>query len=356
MLTEHLGHIIIELLRDQHVAVLPGFGGFVTDHVGAELDSLRHRIQPPHRTVIFNAKLSHNDGLLVTTVATERGISYLEADTFVTDAISELRFRLDAGEQVLFEGLGTLRKSMEGRVEFIAVPVPDVLDDFYGLKTINLRPVEKDNVDRMRELVSADGPVATKVRTLPLKQIASYAAAAVAIGFFAWIPVQQGLFGTGTKWAHQLNPLALGVESTYHSRTFNENWLTKGYEQKDALADKFEKEYLELHLVNGSDHAIVVKTEAVPSAELNLNEASEIASSPTTATRHMVIAATFGSKSDADAYVQKMTQRGFAAAYAGKDANGHMVAYGSYTNLEDAQKMLASVSLSNKEARIVSGT
>jgi len=355
MLTKQLGHIIVALLREQPVVVLPGFGGFVTDHVDAELDGLRNRIQPPRKTVIFNAKLSHNDGLLVTTVATMQSMAYTYADTFVTDAISELRFRLNAGESVVFEGLGSLRKSMEGRVEFVSVPVPDVQDAFFGLKPINLRPVEKDNVDRMRELVSADGPVATKVRTLPLKRIASYAAAVVAIGFFAWIPVQQGLVGTNTQWAHQFNPLALGTESVYRSRTFNEDWLSKGYEQKDVLADKFEKEYLELHLVEGTDHAIVVKTDAIASTEINSEEASEIVSTTTAAFRHMVIAATFGTKTDADAYVQKMTQRGFAAEYAGKDATGHMVAYGSYTSLDDAQKMLASVSLSNKEARIVSG-
>jgi cell division protein FtsN len=71
-------------------------------------------------------------------------------------------------------------------------------------------------------------------------------------------------------------------------------------------------------------------------------------------TRFYVLAASYTTKTQAEAYLASLRNRGFEAEYAGEDANGtHLVAYGTYTTMDDASSMLASVSLSNKEARIV---
>jgi len=356
MLSNQLGHIICLQLRKQPLVVLPSFGGFVKDEFGAELDELRNRIHPPKNSVVFNAKLSHNDGALLAASAAELELTYAEADKWLTDAISELRFRLNKGETVVLNGLGELKKSIEGSIEFTAVEVPEIQDEFFGLKPVSLNPVEKDNVDKVRELVAADGPVATKVRTLPIKRIASYAAAAIAVGFMVWLPIQKGVVGNGKQLVHQLNPFAITTEASYQSRQFDEKWLSKGFEQEDALADKFNHEYLKLHLTEKSSNAIVVKTDAVPSKEVHLEEETPAEKVNKNASTFKVIAATFSSKSEAADYVAKMIKRGFSAEYAGKDAQGHLVAYGTYDSLEDANRMLKSVSLSNKEARIVSGS
>lgn len=355
MLSDQLGHIICRQLQEQSLVILPGFGGFVKDHVGAELDELRNRIHPPKNSVIFNSRLSHNDGLLLAAAATELELTYAEADKWLTDAISEVRFRLNNGETVLLDGLGELKKSIEGSIEFTAVELPLIQNEFFGLKPASLKPLEKDNVDKVRELVAADGPVATRVRTLPIKRIASYAAAAIAVGFLMWMPIQNGALNNGKMLVHQLNQFAVSTETAYQSRQFNETWLTKGFEQEDALADKFNHEYLKLHLTKNSSNSIVVKTDAVPSTEVNLEEEAPVGEINENASIFKVIAATFNSKDDAAYYVAKMIKRGFSAEYAGQDSQGHLVAYGTYRSLEDANRMLRSVSLSNKEARIVPG-
>lgn len=353
MLTDQLGHIINQQLRTQRLVVLPGFGGFVKDHVSAELDALRNRIHPPKNSVVFNARLSHNDGLLVAAFATENGLNYSDADTVVTDAISELRFRLNAGETIVWEGLGSMKRSIEGGIVFESAPASHLQDEFFGLKPVSISKVEKDNVAKARELVAADGPVATTVRTLPIKRIASYAAAAVTVGLLMWIPIQNGALNNGKMLAHQLNPFAMNTEASYSSRAFDENWLDRGFETEDALAAKYEKQYLSLYLSKNTQRPIVVKTDAIPSTEVDTEVGTwEVVEN---ATSYKVVAATFRTKSEAADHVAKMIKRGFVAEYAGQDELGHLVAYGSYNTLEDAQKMLASVSLSNKEARIVAG-
>jgi hypothetical protein len=356
MLSNKLGHIIADQLRDQPLVVLPGFGGFVKDRIGAELDELRNRVHPPKNSVIFNAKLNHNDGLLIAALAAANEVKYDEADKLLTDAISELRFRLNNGESVVWDELGTLRKSVAGNLEFEAIALPEIQDEFFGLKPVSLRPVEKDNVDKVRELVAVDGPMATKVRTLPIKRIASYAAAAVAVGFLMWMPIQNGALDNGKMLAHQLNPFAVSTEVAYSAREFDENWINKGFERKDVLADKYSQEYLALYLSKNAAKPIIVKTDAVPSNEVNIEPDAIETEVLRPSSSYKVIAATFSSKSEAADHVAKMIKRGFGAEYAGKDASGHLVAYGSYSSIEDAKKMLSSVSLSNKEARIVSGS
>ena len=353
MISNELGHIVSKQLNEQPLAVLPGFGGFVKDHVGAQLDELRNRIHPPKNTVVFNARLVHNDGLLVASISADSDVTYAEADVWLTDAISELKFRLNNTETVSWEGLGQLKKNINGTVEFHAVDFAEIQDEFFGLKPVSLRPVEKDNVDRAKELVSADGPVIKTLRTVPIRKVAGYAAAAVFAGLLIWAPIKTGMLSNGKALVHEMNPFATNSNAVYSPRTFNDAWLTRGFEKDDALSDKFQKEYLNLFLTNNTSNPIVVKTDAIPSKEVSAIEDEPITE---TSTSYQVIAATFSSKSDAADYVANMIKRGFGAEYAGTENGKHLVAYGTYNSIEDAKKMLKSVSISNKEARIVSGS
>lgn len=359
MLTERLSHIITNQLRQEPIVVLPGFGGFVKDNLPAELNQLHNRISPPRKTIVFNAKLSHNDGMLLAAIAQELEIPYKEADTWLTDVIAEIRFLLANNGSLEMAGLGKLSLTTENSLEFEAVEVPEIQTEFFGLKPVAVSPVELDNMDKVKDLVAADGPVATTVRTLPIKKVVRYAAAAAAVGFLMWMPIQQGMVDNGKMLVHQLNPFSVSTEAAYQTREFNANWISKGFEQKDLLSDKFNHEYLSLQLTDGATNTIVVKTDAVPSKEVDStieDPSEEVVEIDNSASEFKVIAATFKSKSEAADYVAKMIKRGFGAEYAGKDSQGHMVAYGTYDSLEDANKMLKSVSLSNKEARIVSGS
>lgn len=351
MHSDQLGHIICEQLREEPLAVLPGFGAFVRDRVGASLDEQRGRIEPPHHTVIFNVRLTHNDGLLMAAVAQKMELSYADADTWITEAITELRSRLSAGETVTLEGLGELSLSAEGAIGFKAVQTPNVQNLFFGLRPTSVQLVEKDNVDKVRELVGSDGSVVMKMRTLPLKRIASYAAAAVAVGFMMWIPIQRGGLPNSSSLVQELNPFAAVSETTYAPRSFDENWLPKGFETTRKRISSSDGNRMNLSLTEGTSKTVFIRNEATTNVE---DVPLEHTPSSTT-TSYKVIAATFATRSEAADRVAKMIKRGFAAEYAGQDAQGHMVAYGTYSSLEDAEATLRSVQLSNKEARIVSG-
>lgn len=355
MISNQLGHIVSLQLLQHPLVVIPGFGGFVKDYISAELDEKRNRIHPPKNTIAFNPRLVHNDGLLVAAWAAEYEVSYADADNQLTDAIAELRFRLSNGENVEWAHIGRLQQTASQHILFEPTSNTQTEDEFFGLKPVSIREIETDNVDKVRQLVGADGAVATKVRTLPIKRIASYAAAAVTVGFLMWMPMQTGVLSKGKSLAHQLNPFAFNTEASYQPRTFDETWITKGFERPDVLSDKYSREYLSVYITKDAAQPIVVKTDAVPSKEVTLNTVPASAKPENKpASSFQVIAAAFNTKKEARAYVSIMVNRGFSAQYAGTNNSKHLVAYGTYKSMADAQKMLASVSLSNKQAHIIS--
>ena len=170
-----------------------------------------------------------------------------------------------------------------------------------------------------------------------------------------WIPIQKGMNGNGKMLVQQLNPFALNTESTYTPRSFKNGWLSKGLEKQDLLADRFQQEYVSLNLTDNTANAIVVKTNTDRAGEHGTVEPVKAVTIHKNAATFSVIAASFSTKVEAEAYIADMEKRGFGAEYAGQEKGRFLVAYGSYTSLQDAERMLASVSLSNKQARIVSG-
>jgi len=325
------------------------------DAFPAQLDELRNRIQPPSKIVLFNSKLVHNDGVLVAAIAQAEQLNYAAASTWLADAISELHFRLKNKETVILAGIGTMETLPGGQIIFSFNGDAVLKSDVFGLKPLSLQIAEKDNVDKVRRLVAADGPVATAARTVPLKRVARLAAAAAIIGLLMWIPFKNGINESGKMAVQQLNPFLLSTETTYTPRNFKNNWLSKGLETPNVFANKFGKEFLSISLSNNSLLRIVVKTDVVASTEIDTLQPEQIETKVERPTSYQVIAATFSSKIKATDHLVKMIKRGFSAQYVGKDSSGHHVAYGSYNSLADAEKMLSSVSLSNKQARIVLG-
>jgi len=320
MYTQQLGHIVQQLLRQHPMVILPGLGGLVTARVPAQLDAHRGRIVPPSSTVLFNAQLNHNDGLLAQSVAAHWGFGPVEADNWITDAITEVKFALASGSSVQWIGIGTLKQNYEGRIQFTADVESTISSDAFGLKPLQLTEVHHQRDLKVRTLDT--------VRAIPARRIASYAAAAMMAGLMIWLPFQQGVVSNGKQFVAEMGLLPVSSEMAYSPRIFQPTW--------ELTAEDFSSPVVE-----------------APVAE-EVVEMEDVAESVASPSQFHVVAASFAAKADADAHLNKLQQRGFGAAYAGMDTNGsHLVAYGTYATMADAEAMLASVSLSNKEARIL---
>ena len=70
---------ISSLLYDHECVIVPRLGAFLTNEVGASIDVNRGLLLPPRKEIVFNAQLSHNDGVLINAVAQSEGITFSEA-------------------------------------------------------------------------------------------------------------------------------------------------------------------------------------------------------------------------------------------------------------------------------------
>ena len=86
--------------------------------MGARMDASGSRMFAPSRVFTFNPALSHNDGVLASSIARAEGISYDAAGRMLEAATSEMRSRLDAEARLGLGRVGTLMRNADGSVRF----------------------------------------------------------------------------------------------------------------------------------------------------------------------------------------------------------------------------------------------
>lgn len=130
-------HIEILLLNNDCV-IVPGLGGFMTNHVEARYDDEDHMFLPPLRTLGFNPKLRLNDSLLAQSYIEAYDISYPDAVHRIDDEVNELRQHLENEGSYDFNGIGTLSLNDEGCYEFAPCEAGILTPAFYALDSFEM--------------------------------------------------------------------------------------------------------------------------------------------------------------------------------------------------------------------------
>jgi len=110
--------IIRELLFGHDCVIVPGFGGFIGNYTPARIDKNTGIFYPPVKQISFNRNLNHNDGLLVGRISVSAKINYGDARNLVEDFVAGLRKKLEKGEKVVFDNIGSFINNVEGNVQF----------------------------------------------------------------------------------------------------------------------------------------------------------------------------------------------------------------------------------------------
>ncbi|MDR3061430.1 MAG: SPOR domain-containing protein [Dysgonamonadaceae bacterium] len=105
------------LLTGHECVTLPGLGAFVVQPVAHSETKVPGLFPALTHSLSFNAGLSHNDGLLVSSICKEQQISYNEANLRVDRFVDELFRKLHSQQAVFIPGVGTLQM-IEGRISF----------------------------------------------------------------------------------------------------------------------------------------------------------------------------------------------------------------------------------------------
>ena len=181
----------IEYLIGRHdCVVVPGWGAFVAQCQPAHIDAGSATVHPPKRVVGFNPAISHNDGLLVTSVMRREGATYDNALRQIDEEVRAMRCQLDADGEVAVGRLGLLRRNGDGTPTFLPADTDAVSGRFFGLVPVKAVPL----LQAAREEAAVD--VAEKggdVIYLPISRnifkIAASIALILGLGFALSTPV-----------------------------------------------------------------------------------------------------------------------------------------------------------------------
>ena len=194
---------IRELLFSHDCVIIPGFGGFIGNYSPARIDRVSGLFYPPVKKISFNAKIDHNDGLLISKISQARGTHYGDSRRLVEEFAAELNRLVSRGERIVFDHIGMIFPNSENRLQFEPENDINYLVDSFGLESFHCLPLDEYDVRRrVVRHVDKDSIKQTQIRRNLWK-------AAVVIPILALliaVPLRTGLFKNRIETS-SLNPL-----------------------------------------------------------------------------------------------------------------------------------------------------
>lgn len=139
-----LSSIVGTLILDRDELVLPRFGVFKAELVGATFSDRGYAVNPPYRQLHFAAS-DCGDGLLYEAFAERNGVSVDDAADEVDACIQELKKELSTRGDAGLPGLGKFRTTRDGDCIFIMDADAVVYPDGWGLPGVSLKNRERQH-------------------------------------------------------------------------------------------------------------------------------------------------------------------------------------------------------------------
>ena len=272
---------INDLLYRYDCVIVPNFGGFISNRIGAKLNPFTHQFYPPSKQIAFNVHLKQNDGLLVNYIASVENISFEKAIAKISESVSSWKETLKK-EALVFENIGAI--TLDENQQFIFEPQKDhnFLTNSFGLTMVSSPAIQHS------------GMVNTKTSVIPL--IAKYAAAAAILFSLGFI-----------------------VHNGYQERQQNAVYAS----QKEALEKKIQT-------------ATFVISNPLPTIELNVSRAAPKS--------FHIIAGAFQFPENAEKKLKQLRNKGFKAAILGVNKWGlTQVSFDSFYTKKEAITTLATI-------------
>lgn len=148
-MNEIIRHIEYLLVTNDCV-VIPGFGAVIAHSIPARLDETAGCLMHPYRTFTFNAGLTQNDGLLLSSIARSKGVSYEVARHFVTTEVDAMQRQLSTAGYIRLGKIGQLTVGSEGSLSFKPSTAACFSPSFMWLDNLELQTVS--DLAKIREL------------------------------------------------------------------------------------------------------------------------------------------------------------------------------------------------------------
>ncbi|MBI2257639.1 MAG: HU-CCDC81 and SPOR domain-containing protein [Flavobacteriia bacterium] len=244
-----LEYSIIELITKNPCVIIPEFGGFVSSYQSASIDIEKGQILPPDRRVLFNPRLTKDDGLLAHSISQKNNISYSDALVWISTKVANWKILLQNGGKINLDGIGELVINSEKQINLISNSNQILALESFGLKICRLEKAKSsinletdlNNKDEGKLSVQKNEQKQTNDFSFSWKKTIKLTAAACLIPllfFTVWIPLKTDFLESGVLPINELNPFYEKKNSVYKKNTqavLNEI-------QKIKIEDTFEKD------------------------------------------------------------------------------------------------------------------
>lgn len=168
----NLANYINDLLYRYDCVIVPDFGGFVTNKIGASLDKNTHTFYAPSKQITFNSHLTVSDGLLANYIASSENISFEKASNAITLCV--IRWQNELQSKALKIGaIGSLSLNENDQIIFEPSKQVNYLPESFGLATVT-----SSTIKRPQEIVKPLVPVVDKKERKGIPAFIKYAATA----------------------------------------------------------------------------------------------------------------------------------------------------------------------------------
>ncbi|WP_407264082.1 SPOR domain-containing protein [Tenacibaculum maritimum] len=285
-----LDNYINDLLYRYDCVIIPGFGGFVTNKIGAKVNDFTHTFSPPTKQITFNSHLKHNDGLLANYIVKAEGISFEEASLKIAGIVEKWNKELKS-KSLKIGDIGSLSLNEKEQLIFEPNTTANFLTDAFGLATFASSAVKRSEYKGQVKSLTSDSELKEEERKgIPVFiKYAATAAILLTLGYTGWVGVQ------------------------------NQGEVSE--EQK--LQDKIQS-------------ATFVIDNPLPAIDLNLTKV--------TIKKFHVVAGAFQLRENAENKVNELKQKGFDSYILGENSWGlTQVVFDSYETKKEARKNLKEI-------------
>ena len=136
-----IGRHIEYLVRYNDCVVVPGWGAFISRYQPAVLGK-DGKFLPPTRSLSFNQSLTHDDGLLASSIVRKSKVSYDAAMKQIANEVAAMRHQLTQNGEIAISSIGVFHQNSEGAIIFEPFINTSAILNFSNLPKIDIRPIK----------------------------------------------------------------------------------------------------------------------------------------------------------------------------------------------------------------------
>uniref|UniRef100_UPI0032179A5A HU domain-containing protein n=1 Tax=uncultured Draconibacterium sp. TaxID=1573823 RepID=UPI0032179A5A len=317
----NFGKFIHELLLENEIVIIPGFGAFVSKYKPAEISEDSDEIKPPSKEITFNQLIKNNDGLLVGHVAEIKQISHFDALKMVEKERDEIIYKLDSGEEVELSDIGTLFYTEENTIGFKPFEDENMLLDSFGLQATSISAIEEETpvkeTEKQKE-ETAEEPVPE------LKDQVEF------IKSELYVEKKK----RGWLWMLLILIPLIAVSVFIYMQGLNKNTTTIPEEPVQPLT-KIEKPVIVPQDTIKKDTVIVAENDTVT---LQPEQQEMVVESDTTAQKYYLVGGSFSVEENAETFIAELKAKGLNPFHVGKKGRFFIVALDKYNTFNEAEQ------------------